>query len=312
MMEYGTLRVLVIGYGAFGQALAAALQCRGDIRVEVFSRRPMMESSAAARFLHRLEHIDLANYDAVIIALPSRALAEVLGQLAHPVVPTVTFLSCMKGMDGAACAFPTEVIARHFPAHPIGMLSGPTFASEMQAGHRVWMSLGCTDLSHGRGLAGRLAGPRLGLQATGDLRGLEIVGVTKNIIALGAGLCEGLGLGENTRASYVARGIRELGRLLPLLGASAETLFEPGALGDLILTCTSAQSRNYRYGRALGETADIPASGVPAPLAEGQQSIETFLAFLRRGDVRSVFFERLSAAVRRPAELRRLLLEAID
>jgi glycerol-3-phosphate dehydrogenase (NAD(P)+) len=136
--------------------------------------------------------------------------------------------------------------------------------------------------------------------------------VTKNIIALGAGLCEGLGLGENTRASYVARGIRELGRLLPLLGASAGTLFEPGALGDLILTCTSAQSRNYRYGRALGETADIPASGVPAPLAEGQQSIETFLAFLRRGEVQSVFFERLSAAVRRPAELRPLLLEAID
>jgi glycerol-3-phosphate dehydrogenase (NAD(P)+) len=306
-----SLRLLVIGYGAFGRALAAALPARGDIQVEVFSRNAPPDATGAARFLHDLAEIDFDRYAAVVLALPSRALVEVLSRIAPATELRAVLLSCMKGMDAATGAFPTEVIAGLCPGHPVGMLSGPTFASEMAAGHRVWMSLASNDRLQAERLAVRLAGPRLGLQATADLRGLEIIGVTKNIIALGAGLSIGLGLGENTRASYVARGIRELGRLLPRLGGEASTLLEPGALGDIILTCTSAQSRNYRFGLALGEAAERHAAG-PVPLAEGQQSIETFLAFLRRAGVESSFFENLAGAIREPEALRRRLLAAID
>jgi glycerol-3-phosphate dehydrogenase (NAD(P)+) len=305
------LRLLILGYGAFGQALAMALHRRADIAIDVFSRRhpeagtPGRETVAA--FLHDLGAIDLARYGVVIVALPSGALATTLNQI--PVAGGgATILSCVKGMDAETHAFPTDLIAQHMPQHPVGMLSGPTFAAEMQAGHRVWMSLGCADLPHGQEIAARLRGPLVALTATADVRGLEIIGVAKNIIAIGAGLTEGLGLGENTRASYVSRGIRELADLLPRLGGAAGTVMAPGALGDLILSCTSAQSRNYRFGRDLGRLAEAAAGGGIPPLAEGSRSILAFLNLLRRHDLRSDYFEGLAAAmIKRPTMTERLL-----
>jgi glycerol-3-phosphate dehydrogenase (NAD(P)+) len=309
------LRLLILGYGAFGQALAMALHHRADIVVEVFSRRvPPAESpgiESVDRFIHDLRAIDLGRYDVVILALPSGALATTLDRIPRTLEPAATLLSCVKGMDAETHDFPTDLIGQHMPGHPVGMLSGPTFAGEMQAGHRVWMSLGCADLAHGTALAARLSGPLLALTPTADVRGLEIIGVAKNIVAIGAGLTEGLDLGENTRASYVARGMRELERLLPRLGGVAKTIMAPGAMGDLILTCTSAQSRNYRFGRDLGLGLRAVVAG-PPPLAEGSRSILAFLAFLKRNDVESAYFEGLAAAMADPATVTARLLATID
>jgi glycerol-3-phosphate dehydrogenase (NAD(P)+) len=309
------LRLLIIGYGAFGQALAVALHHRADITIHVFRRRPVaLASDAVGQVIHNLAEIDLGQYDVVILALPSGALAQVLDQIPN-VAPATTVLSCVKGMDAESHAFPTDLIAQHLPGHRIGMLSGPTFAAEMLSGHRVWMSLACADLAQADAVAARLAGPRLGLSATADLRGLEIIGVAKNIIAIGAGLSQGLGLGENTRASYLARGIVELQRLLPCLGGVAETVMAPGALGDLVLTCTSRQSRNYRFGEDLGArlaggTAEV-AGGI-VPLAEGSRSIASFLAFIRQAGAQSAFFEGLAAAMASPPTMAERLLATID
>jgi glycerol-3-phosphate dehydrogenase (NAD(P)+) len=311
------LRLLIIGYGAFGQALAMALHRRGDIAIDVFTRRPAAEGAgrcAVTRFIHALPEIDLAQYGVAVLALPSGALASVLDQIPHVAAPT-TILSCVKGMDAETHAFPTDLIALHLPGHRIGMLSGPTFAGEMLEGHKVWMSLGCADPQLGPALARRLSGPLLALTATADLRGLEIIGVAKNIIAIGAGLSEGLGLGENTRASYVARGIRALQALLPELGGAAETVMAPGALGDLILTCTSRQSRNYRFGADLGRRlAAEPAEAVGGivPLAEGSRSIASFLAFIERRGASSAYFAGLAEAMAEPKTMAQRLLATID
>ena len=311
------LRLLIIGYGAFGRALAIALHRRGDIAIDIFSRRPPAETAdrrIVTQFIHDLAAIDLARYQVVILALPSGALAAVLDQIPQR-RSGATILSCVKGMDAETHAFPTDLIARHVPGHGIGMLSGPTFAAEMLEGHRVWMALGCADRAAGEALASRLAGPQLALTATTDLRGLEIIGVAKNIIAIGAGLSEGLGLGENTRASYVARGIRELQNLLPSLGGRTETVMATGALGDLILTCTSRQSRNYRFGADLGQRlAAEPAAAIGGivPLAEGSRSIAAFLAFIRHQGTVSAYFEALAAAMADPRQMAARLLAAVD
>jgi glycerol-3-phosphate dehydrogenase (NAD(P)+) len=311
------LRLLIIGYGAFGQALTLSLHRSGDIAIDVFTRRPAADDrrpGAVARFIHRLAEIDLAAYDVAVLALPSGALASVLDAI-PPGDPRAVVLSCVKGMDAETHAFPTDLIALHLPGHPIAMLSGPTFAAGMMAEHKVWMSLGCTDLAMGQALAARLGGPLIALAATADLRGLEIVGVAKNIIAIGAGLSQGLGLGENTRASYVARGIAELQRLLPGLGGASETVMAPGALGDVILTCTSRQSRNYRFGEELGQRLAAAASedaSALVPLAEGSRSIAAFLAFIRRQGTASPFFEGLAAAIANPPTMAARLLATID
>ena len=311
------MRLLIIGYGAFGQALTLSLNRGSDMAIDVFTRRPAapaQRQDAVTRFIHHLPEIDLAGYDVAILALPSGALASVLDQIPRG-APRAMVLSCVKGIDAETHAFPTDLIALHLPGHPIGMLSGPTFAAEMMAGHKVWMSLGCTDLQMGRVLAAELGGPLLELTATADLRGLEIVGVAKNIIAIGAGLCQGLGLGENTRASYVARGIGELQRLLPELGGAPETVMAPGALGDLILTCTSRQSRNYRFGHDLGErlvTGPSVDATALVPLAEGSRSITAFLEFIRRQGAVSPFFEGLTAAIADAPTMAARLLATID
>ncbi len=301
----GPLSLLIMGYGAFGQALAGALHRRGDIAISVFSRNPPAEGAqreSVSRLIHNLQAIDLGAYDIVILALPSGALASVLDQL-PPHQPRAVILSCVKGMDAETHDFPTDLIAKHLPGHVIGMLSGPTFAREMLAGHGVWMSLGCEAVETAQAVSTRLASPLLSLTPTTDLRGLEIIGVAKNIIAIGAGLTAGLGLGENTRASYVARGIAELAHLLPALGGRAETVLSPGGLGDLILTCTSAQSRNYRFGQDVGlrllSQQETVSSGI-VPLAEGSRSITAFLAFIRRSGAQSAYFDGLAAAMAHP------------
>ena len=311
------LRLLIIGYGVFGQALTRSLHRRGDLSLDVFTRRLTTtepEPPAVSNFIHHLPEIDLSGYDVVVLALPSGALAAVLDQIPRT-DPRATVLSCVKGMDAETHAFPTDLIALHLPGHPIGMLSGPTFAAEMMAGYKVWMSLGCTDRALGKALAERLSGPLLNITATTDLRGLEILGVAKNIIAIGAGLSEGLGLGENTRASYVARGIGELQRLLPDLGGATETVMAPGALGDLILTCTSRQSRNYRFGQDLGQrltAAPTEDTSALVPLAEGSRSIDAFLTFIRRQGAASPFFEGLAQAMAHPPAMAARLLSTID
>jgi glycerol-3-phosphate dehydrogenase (NAD(P)+) len=310
------LRLLIIGFGAFGQAIASSLHRRGDIAIDVFTRRPVLDEqrlTTVTRFIHHLHEIDLGDYDIAILALPSGALTSVLDQIQR-CPPRATVLSCIKGMDAETYAFPTDLIALHLPGHSIGMLSGPTFAAEMMAGHKVWMSLGHTDLARGQAIAARLDGPLLALTATADLRGLEVVGVAKNIIAIGAGLAQGLGLGENTRASYVARGIGALQRLLPALGGAAETVMAPGALGDLILTCTSLQSRNYRFGHDLARrviAAPSEDAAAPVPLAEGSRSITAFLAFIRRQGAASPFFEGLATAIEHPPTMAARLLASI-
>ncbi|GAB0116548.1 NAD(P)H-dependent glycerol-3-phosphate dehydrogenase [Acidisoma sp. 7E03] len=310
------LPLLIMGYGAFGQALALELTARGDIATTVYCRRPVETehpSPGVHRFVHDLAAVDLTAYAVVVLAVPSGALAAVLDAIPRR-GGKATLVSCIKGMDAETHEFPTDLIARHLPGHAVAMLSGPTFAGEMLAGHRAWMSLACTDPAQGIWVADRLSGPKLSISHSPDLRGLEIIGVAKNIIAIGAGLAQGLGLGENTRASYVARGIAELQRLLPALGGRAETVMTPGGLGDLVLTCTSAQSRNYRFGvdlgQGLGGTATAPDG--PVPLAEGSRSIAAFLAFIRRSGAASPFFEGLAAAMANPPEMRPRLLKTID
>lgn len=311
------LPLLIMGYGAFGQALAQALHRRGDIMIDVFCRRPVETERGfphVSQFLHDLNRVDLAIYEVVILAVPSGALASVLDRL-PPAGTRAAVLSCVKGMDAETHDFPTDLIAQHLPGHATGMLSGPTFAGEMLAGHRAWMSLGCADPALAARLARRLSGPLLSLSPTSDLRGLEVIGVAKNIIAIGAGLSEGLGLGENSRASYVARGIAELQHLLPTLGGRAETVMSPGGLGDLVLTCTSPQSRNYRFGVDLGRRLSANPAAAPAgpvPLAEGSRSIASFLAFIRRAGGASPYFEGLAAAMANPQEMAARLLATID
>jgi glycerol-3-phosphate dehydrogenase (NAD(P)+) len=170
---------------------------------------------------------------------------------------------CAKGIERETGLFLSDVAASVLPGVPVAILSGPGFAGEVARGLPTAVTLAAGDETAALELARRLSTPRLRLYASGDMRGVEAGGALKNVIAIAAGAAHGAGLGASASAALVTRGFAEMKRLALALGGKAETLNGLSGLGDLILTCNSAQSRNFAFGVGLSR-----ATG-PAGLAEG-------------------------------------------
>lgn len=286
--------MLILGYGAFGHAMHAALAQRSDVGISVFSRSAKPHDHPLVEMFHRLADVDVSRYDIVVVALPGHAVRDVLSGCARP-APATAFLSCVKGMDPVSGRFPSDVIYEATGSDYVAVMSGASFAHEMLLGLPVFLTLACTNALLGRDLIDRLENDVLQLELSDDVRGLEVAGVGKNIIALGAGLADGLQLGDNFRAAFIARGIDELRRVAERLGGRAETIVASGALADFILSCSSPRSRNYEHGWNLARGTDNVRS-----LSEGRHSAESFVRMLQDQQVESAYFESIAAALSDP------------
>ena len=269
--------IAVIGAGAWGTALAN-IAARAGRDVTLWARdAAVIAAIAATRESPRLAGIrideriaatgaiaDIAHADAILLAVPaqeSRAAALALARFLRDGTPVVT---CAKGIERGTHNFMTEVIAQALPKARPAILSGPSFASDVARGLPTAVTLACADDALARELAHALGSPTFRPYHSTDVRGVEIGGAAKNVLAIAAGIVRGRKLGASALAALVTRGFAELARLGRACGARAETLTGLSGLGDLILTCSSEQSRNFSLGIALGE-------GRPAPnkLAEG-------------------------------------------
>ncbi len=289
--------LLILGYGAFGRAVHAALSHRRDLSISVYSRSIKEFAHPVAGVEHNAEAVRTGDFDVVVVALPGFAIRDVLERCVHGSDATA-FLSCVKGMDPATGRFPSTVISQATGSDYIAVMSGASFAHEMLVGRPVFLSVACTNPLLGRDLVARLENDLLQLELIDDVRGLEVAGVGKNIIALGAGIADGLELGENFRASFIARGISELRHISERLGGRADTIVASGALADFILSCSSPRSRNYEHGRKL---ASGDRTGVS--LAEGRESAHAFLQVLVAQHIASDYFATIAAALSDPAVL---------
>jgi glycerol-3-phosphate dehydrogenase (NAD(P)+) len=270
--------IAVAGAGAWGTALANVM-ARKDQQILLFARDP--EQAARMRHSRRNEKYlpgvslhtnivptaslhDLMAARIVLAAVPAqnlRSLAEALSLVIHPGVPVV---SCAKGIERDTGFITTDVIAECLVNNPAAVLSGPSFAQEVARGKPTAVTLAARDGVLAGEIAQLLSSPVFRLYHTSDIRGVEIGGATKNVLAIAAGIVAGRGLGESARAAVITRGFAELARFGRAYGARSETLMGLSGLGDLVLTCNSPQSRNFSLGLAIGrgETA-------PAQLAEG-------------------------------------------
>ena len=287
--------MLILGYGAFGRAVHAALAHRDDLAVSVYARSPKNFDRPVAAFIQDAHTVQTGDFDIVLVALPSYAMRDVLERCTHDSEATA-FLSCVKGMDPESGMFPSDVIHGATGSDYIAVMSGASFAHEMLIGRPVFLTLACTNPLLGRELVDRLENDVLQLELSEDVRGLEIAGVGKNIIALGAGMADGLDLGDNFRAAFVARGIEELRQVSSRLGGRAETIVARGALADFILSCSSPRSRNYEHGWNLARGDTTGQS-----LAEGRESAESFVRLLRGQNIESPYFDSIAAALSAPA-----------
>lgn len=271
--------VAVIGAGAWGTALAA-VAARAGRRVTLYGRSAA--SVARMKATHenlrlpgvRLEAgIDItgdlaqaAQADAILIATPAQNLRDAVTALAPHLKPSTPAIATAKGIERGTHKFMTEVIAEAAPNAIPAILSGPSFADDVVRGLPTAVTLAAADEAVATSLVQALGSSTFRPYRTNDIRGVEIGGAAKNVLAIAAGIAVGRRLGASAQAALTTRGFSELARLGRACGARTETLVGLSGLGDLILTCSSAQSRNFALGIALGRGEGPP----PGKLAEGQ------------------------------------------
>lgn len=263
-------RIGIAGAGAFGTAMAITL-ARDGRDVVLWSR----DAGQVTAMLAKRENVarlpgvalpenvtvtaELANFamcEAVLLCMPMQALRRFLvgegaGLAGKPLV------ACCKGIDLATLTGPSVIMAKAAPGSTHAVLTGPSFAMDIAQGLPTALTLACVKESAGENLQRALSTPTLRLYLTQDVIGAELGGALKNVVAIAAGIVIGAGLGDSARAALMTRGYAEMTRLAQVLGARAETLAGLSGLGDLVLTCTSAQSRNFRHGIALGSQGVI-------------------------------------------------------
>jgi glycerol-3-phosphate dehydrogenase (NAD(P)+) len=282
----------VAGAGAWGVALANAAAAAGRAAILWGRDEARMRAIAKARRSERLPNVDLApaveatsdlgelaRCDAILLATPAQSSREIALRLAAA-PGSAPLVSCAKGIERGTHALMTEVLAEAAPNRRRAILSGPSFAADVAAGLPTALTLASSDEELALALCNSLRGPTLRLYHSTDVRGVEIGGAAKNVLAIACGVAEGRGLGASAVAALVARGFAELRRFGEAFGARGSTLMGLSGLGDLVLTCSSPQSRNFAFGQALGRGESAAEAGA-GRLVEGMFTAQALIELAR-------------------------------
>ncbi len=259
-------RIAVIGAGAFGTALASVAAASGGEVTLIGRDAAAVETMRATRRNEKaLPGIDLPQalaYGAdaaamrgagiVLFAMPSQAQREAARSLAPLLAPGTVVVICAKGMEKGTGRLLTEVLEEELPGREIAVLSGPGFAADIAKGLPTAMVIAARRAETGAMLAQALSGPTFRLYPSTDRIGVQLGGALKNVLAIACGIIEGAALGDSARAALISRGLAELSRFVAAHGGEGGTVTGLSGLGDLVLTATSHQSRNLRFGIALG------------------------------------------------------------
>jgi len=286
-------RIAVLGGGAWGTALAQTC-ARAGRNVTLWEHEAgnaqQLESKRESQFLPgvRLDDgikvtralAEAARNDAILLVVPAQAMRSVVKSLAQTIAAGTPIITCAKGIEHGTHKFMTEIIVECAPHAVPAILSGPSFAADVARGLPTAVTLAATDAKIAGALAHAMASASFRPYHSTDIRGVEIGGAVKNVLAIAAGIVTGRGLGASASAALTTRGFAELVRFGKAFGARTETMMGLSGLGDLILTCSSPQSRNFSYGVALGK-GEKPGG----KLAEGAFTAPVLLEMAREKKV---------------------------
>lgn len=273
-------KVAILGAGAWGTALGLTMRRAGH-ETCLWARQAALakainDTRENARYLPgiRLDaglaattdlSVALDGVDCVLAVTPAQTLRDVLGTVRGKLAAGTPLVLCAKGIERDSGRLMSEVAEEIVPENPFAALSGPSFAADVARGLPTAVTVAARDEALAARLAEKLSAAHFRCYSTDDLIGVEIGGALKNVLAIAAGATSGAGLGASAVAAIITRGFVELRRIGAASGARPETLMGLSGLGDLILTCSSAQSRNFAYGLALGRGDGLDG----LPLAEG-------------------------------------------
>jgi glycerol-3-phosphate dehydrogenase (NAD(P)+) len=284
--------IAVLGAGSWGTALACLMAARGgavlwgrdperlgEMRAERENRRylPGVTLPPSLQVTARLE--DVAGLADVILAVPTRAQAEVAREVAARGAPA-RVLCAAKGYEPGTRRRMSETLADALGTGvPVTVLAGPSHAEEVARRIPTTVVVAAADEAHAREWQERLIAPTFRVYTNPDLVGVETAAALKNVIAIAAGICDGLGFGDNTKGALLTRGLAEMARLGEALGGRVETFAGLAGLGDLVTTCTSRHSRNRKVGELIGAGADLQtACRLTGMVAEGVETTRSALA----------------------------------
>ncbi|MBN8938243.1 MAG: NAD(P)-dependent glycerol-3-phosphate dehydrogenase [Rhizobiales bacterium] len=303
--------VAVLGAGAWGTALANAAARAGRstviwarepaIAAEINERRTNETRLPGARIQDRVSATaslaEAARADMVLAVVPAQALRQVCEVVETVIRPGTPLIVCSKGIERGTGRFMTEVVEEAAPNAVPAILSGPSFASDVEKGLPTAVTVAAKDEALAKRIADTLGSPSFRLYHTSDVRGVEIGGAAKNVLAIAAGIVAGRKLGASAAAAITARGFAELSRFGRAFNARPETLMGLSGLGDLILTCSGPQSRNFALGFALGEGKGLDLVSGRGALAEGALTAEILVETARARSIDMPIAEAIDAVL---------------
>jgi len=323
------VQVTVLGGGSWGTTVAVLAAANTSTLLWARDRevaREVCEEHTNTRYLgdHALPEslratADLAEAvagaDVLVVGVPSHGIRTVLQEAAAHLRPLVPVLSLAKGLEPGTRLRPTQVIGECLSGHPVGLLAGPTLAREVVGGFAAAAVVATPDEAVARALQPLFASRRFRVYRNQDLLGSEMGGVLKNVIAIASGMADGLGVGDNTRAMVLTRGLAEITRLGEAMGADPRTFAGLTGLGDLMATCMSPLSRNRRVGEGLarGRTLDEVVAEMNQ-VAEGVKTARTVMQLAAEHDCVMPIASEVDAVVnegRHPREAYRGLLRMV-
>jgi glycerol-3-phosphate dehydrogenase (NAD(P)+) len=267
--------VTVLGAGAWGTTLAS-LATTNDHNVRLWSRR-YAQSLAAM-----LEHADI-----VLSAVSMKGVTAVVTEIQSlPLSPNTIFVTATKGLDPATTLTPSQIWQAAFPTHPVVVLCGPNLSKEIQQGLPAATVVASTDNAAAVAVQAVFSSTNFRVYTNPDPLGVELGGTLKNVMAIAAGVCDGLQLGTNAKAALLTRGLTEIIRIGNHWGAQTETFYGLSGLGDLLATCNSPLSRNYQVGYQLAQNKTLPE--ILAHLEGTAEGVNTTQVLFQRAKQHSI------------------------
>jgi glycerol-3-phosphate dehydrogenase (NAD(P)+) len=321
-------RVTIIGAGAWGTGLAVVLGRRGGHQAQLWAHEKEVRDSISSRHVNELflpgqsipENVSptgslqeaLRDAEIVVSVMPSQHCRHLFQQMRPYLKSSMLFVSATKGLEEKTLLRMTEVIAQVVTSGGsfsprISALSGPSFAKEVARGDPTAITVASHDAELAEIVQREFSDPRFRVYTNDDVAGVELGGALKNVIAIAAGVCDGLGLGHNSIAALITRGLAEMTRLAVACGGRPETMAGLAGLGDLVLTCTGGLSRNRSVGVELGRGRKLPEiiAGMHGAVAEGVFTTEAALGLARARGVEMPIIQQMDAILHRdksPAE----------
>ncbi|HMD46333.1 MAG TPA: NAD(P)H-dependent glycerol-3-phosphate dehydrogenase [Acidimicrobiales bacterium] len=305
-------KVAVVGGGSWGTTVAALMAPR--VETVLWARSPELAAQMTGERVNPtyLPGVALpvelavtsdleaaaAGADLVLMAVPSHGFRAVLTAVAPFVGPGTPVVSLAKGIEQGTLMRMSEIVAEVMPGTPAGVLTGPNLAREVAEGQPTATVVALADQTLAVRVQDCLHSGNLRVYTASDVVGCEIAGATKNVLAIAAGICDGLGFGENTRAALITRGLAELGRLGIALGGHTLTFGGLAGVGDLVATCTSGRSRNRTVGVELGRGRTLEdIVGSMQMVAEGVKTAVPLVSLASSHDVEMPIAEQVAAIV---------------